>query len=170
MVMTLQDLDRPADTSVIGMRSLVAKVRFAVLWLIAGCALAGSFVVFFAEPGRLEEGVAGVIEGHRVTEGMALQNAAMVALPLVMAAVVLFLPVRASAIANLVVGVPLGAFGLFAVVSELTEGGLPAHVTLAALAAAIAWLIVGLSVAALKRGAGRDAEGARAGHSAQGTG
>lgn len=127
------------------------RIRFAMLWLVAGCALAGTMAVFFYEPGVLEEGVAGVMEGEPVTMGMAQLMAAMVALPLVMAAVTLFLPARAGAITNLVVGVPLGVFGLYAAVSELAGGALHAHLTLAALAAAIAWLIVGLSIAELRR-------------------
>jgi len=150
--MTLQDLGQPADaSSVIDMGSILARVRFAVLWLVAGGALAGTMAVFFYEPGVLEEGVAGVMESEPVTMGTALLSAAMVALPLALAAVTLFLPARASAITNLVVGVPLGTFGLFAIVTHLAEGAWPAHLTLAALAAAVAWLIVGLSIAELRR-------------------
>ena len=52
---------------------------------------------------------------------------------------------------------PLGAFGLFAMVSEAAEGALHPHVTLAAVGAVIAWLIVGLSVALLRRRSHRDA-------------
>ena len=150
--MTLQDLGQPTDaSSVIDRDSILARVRFAVLWLVAGGALAGTMAVFFYEPGVLEEGVAGVMESEPVTMGTALLSAAMVALPLALAAVTLFLPARASAITNLVVGVPLGTFGLFAIVTHLAEGAWPAHLTLAALAAAIAWLIVGLSIAELRR-------------------
>jgi hypothetical protein len=149
---TPHDTGQPADTSsVIDIGSLVTRVRFAVLWLAVGCALAGSFVVFFAEPGRLEEGVAGVMEGEPVTWGWAYLYAAMIGLPLALAAASLFLPSRTSAICNLVVGVPLGAFGLFALVSEMAEGALHPHVTLGAVAAVIAWLIVGLSIALLRR-------------------
>lgn len=149
--MTLRDLGRPAEASAIDMGSILARVRFSVLWLVAGCALAGTMAVFFYEPGVLEEGVAGEMEGDPVTMGMALLNAAMVAIPLTLAAVTLFLPARVSAVTNLVVGVPLGAFGLFAIVTHLAEGAWHAHLTLAALAGAIAWLIVGLSIAELRR-------------------
>jgi nitrate reductase gamma subunit len=63
----------------------------------------------------------------------------------------LFLPARASAISNLVLGVPLGAFGLFAMVSEAAEGALHPHVVLAGVGAVVAWLIVGLSIVLLRR-------------------
>lgn len=129
----------------------LGRIRFAVLWLVAGVALTGAMAVFFYEPGVLEEGAAGVMEAEPVTVRAALLNNAVVALPLPMAAVTLFVPARAGAITNLVVGVPLGAFGLFAIVSELAEGAFHAHLTLAAIAAAIAWLIVGLSIAGLRR-------------------
>jgi hypothetical protein len=144
------------------MNSLLARVRFAILWLVAGSALAGTMAVFFYEPGVLEEGVAGEMEGDPVTMSGALMMAVMVALPLAMAAVTLFLPARASAVTNLVVGVPLGAFGLFAIVTHLAAGALPAHLTLSALATAIAWLIVGLSIAGLRRLSPGDAESASA--------
>lgn len=150
--MTLRDIDQRADTSsVVHIGFMLARVRFAVLWLVAGSALGGTMAVFFYEPGVLADGVAGELEGEPVTMAGALLMAGMVALPLTMAAVTLFLPARASAIANLVVGVPLGAFGLFAIINELAAGALHAHVTLAALAAAIAWLIVGLSIGLLRR-------------------
>lgn len=44
---------------------------------------------------------------------------------------------------------PLGAFGLFAIVTSLAAGAWDAHLMLAALTTAIAWLIVGLSIAEL---------------------
>lgn len=146
--------------SVIVMGSTPGRIRFAVLWLVVGSALAGTTAVFFYEPGVLEEGVAGVMEGEPVTTGTALMMAAMVALPLAMAAVTLFLPARAGAITSLLVGVPLGAFGLFSIVSELAGGALHAHVTLAALATAITWLIAGLSLAELRRPSRGDAASA----------
>jgi hypothetical protein len=140
-----------AASSGIDVGLLLARVRFAVLWVVVACALAGSFAVFFAEPGRLAEGVTGVMEGEPVTWGWAYLYAAMIGLPLALAAATLFLPARASAISNLVLGVPLGAFGLFAMVSEAAEGALHPHVTLAVVGAVVAWLIVGLSIVLLRR-------------------
>jgi hypothetical protein len=140
-----------AASSGIDMGLLLVRVRFAVLWVVVACALAGSFAVFFGEPGRLAEGVAGVMEGEPVTWGWAYVYAAMIGLPLAMAAATLFLPARTSAIVNLVLGVPLGAFGLFAMVSEVAEGALHPHVALAGVGAGVAWLIVGLSIALLRR-------------------
>jgi hypothetical protein len=140
-----------AASSGLDMGLLVTRVRFAVLWLVVACAMAGSFAVFFAEPGRLAEGVTGVMEGEPVTWGWAYLYAAMVGLPLALAAATLFLPARAGAISNLVLGVLVGAFGLFAMVSEAAEGALHPHVTLAVVGAVVAWLIVGLSIVLLRR-------------------
>ena len=152
MGIAAHDMGQSAATSSgIDTGLLLARVRFAVLWVVVACALAGSFAVFFGEPGRLAEGVAGVMEGEPVTWGWAYVYAAMIGLPLALAAATLFLPVRASAIANLVLGVPLGAFGLFAMVSEVAEGALHPHVALAVVGAVIAWLIVGLSIVLLRR-------------------
>lgn len=152
-MMWLQDLGEAPRTSIAvdTAGSMLTRVRLAVLWLVSGSALAGTIAVFFYEPGVLKDGVAGEMEGDPVTTGTALLMAAIVGVPLILAAATLFLPARASDISNLVVGVPLGAFGLFAVITHLAEGALPAHVTLAALAAVSAWLIVGLSVAELRR-------------------
>ncbi len=150
--MAPRDTGRSAvGSSGIDMGLLLARVRFAVLWVVVACALAGSFAVFFGEPGRLADGVAGVMEGEPVTWGWAYVYAAMIGLPLAVAAATLFLPARTSAITNLVVGVPLGAFGLFAMVSEVAQGALHPHVALAGVGAVVAWLIVGLSIVLLRR-------------------
>ena len=148
--MALQDLDRPADTSRNDPGPWFARVRFAVLWLIIGCAMAGSYAVFFAEPDRLEEGLAGVMEGEPVTTGNAYLLAAMAAFPLVMATVVLFLTGRTSAIVNLVAGTALGVLSVIVAVLEVSEGALHPHAALAAVGGLVAWLIVGLSVGALR--------------------
>jgi hypothetical protein len=47
------------------MGSPLARVRFAVLWLVVGCALAATMAVFFYEPDVLAEGVTGVMEANR---------------------------------------------------------------------------------------------------------
>jgi hypothetical protein len=149
MVVTLHDVDPTAATSSAGMGSLL-RVRFAVLWLIIGCATAGSYAVFFAEPGRLEEGVAGVMEGEPVTTGWAYVFAAMVGVPLALAAAALFLPARAGAVVHLVAGLLVGALGVYAIAAEVSEGALHPHAALAAFGSGVAWLIVGLSIADLR--------------------
>lgn len=156
--MNLQSIDAPthASPALDSAGAILRRIRFVALWLTTGCAMVGTTVVFFYEPGVLREGVAGEMEGDPVTTGTALLMAAMIGVPLIVAAATLFLPARASDIANLIVGVPFLAFGLFAVVSHLAEGAWPAHVTLVALAAAITSLIVGLSIAELRQGPSRD--------------
>lgn len=89
------------------------------------------------------------MDGELVIWGSAYLYAAMVGLLLALAALSAFLPGRTSAIQDVVVGVPLGASGLLAVVSEVAEGALRPHVTPAEAAVVITLLIVGLSIALL---------------------
>ncbi len=133
------------------MGSTLARMRFTMLWLVAGIALLGAAVIFFYEPDVLEEAVGGEMEGEPVTMGMALLMAGMAAVPLAFAVAALFVPGRANAITNLVGGVALGVFGLFSIGSELGGGVFHAHLVLAACAAAVAWTIAAMSVVALRR-------------------
>ncbi|WP_156171783.1 hypothetical protein [Demequina rhizosphaerae] len=133
------------------MGSTLARMRFTMLWLVSGIALLGAAVIFFYEPDVLAEGVAGEMEGEPVTMGMALMMAGIAALPLALAVASLFVPGRANAITNLVGGVALGTFGLFAAGSELGGGVFHAHLLLALVGAATAWTIAGLSIVALRR-------------------
>ncbi|WP_156156160.1 hypothetical protein [Demequina maris] len=126
-------------------------MRFTMLWLVAAVALLGSAVIFFYEPDVLAEGVAGEMEGEAVTMGMALMMAGMALAPLVLATAVLFIPGRANAITNLVGGVLLGGLGIFSLISHLGGEGFHAHLVPGLAAGAIAWLIAGLSVVALRR-------------------
>ncbi len=133
------------------MNSTLERIRFAVLWLVAAVALAATMTVFFYEPGVLEEGVAGEMEGEPVTVSGALTMAAMVGVPLAFAVASLFVPGRANAIVNLVGGVLLGGFGLVPVASHVAVGEYHVHLALAVFADVVAWLIAGLSIAALRR-------------------
>ncbi|WP_062378446.1 hypothetical protein [Demequina pelophila] len=126
-------------------------MRFAILWVAAGVALVGAMVVFFYEVGVLEEAVAGTMEGEPITTGDSLFMAGMAVFPLAVAVAAVFVRGRANAITNLVGGVLLGAFGVFAVVSEGLVGDFHTHVIAGAAAGAIAWLIAGLSIVALRR-------------------
>jgi len=133
------------------MSSTFDRMRFAALWLVTAVALVGTMTVFFYEPGVLEEGAAGVMEGDPVTVASAWAMAAMLAVPLALAVASLLVGGRANALINLVGGAVLGVAGLLPVVSHVSAGEYHVHLALAVFATATAWLIAGLSIAALRR-------------------
>ncbi len=135
------------------MSSILDRMRFAALWLVVAVALAGTMTVFFYEPGVLEEGAAGVMEGDPVTVASAWVMAVMLMVPLALAVASVVVSGRANVVLNLVGGVSLGIAGLLPVVNHVAAGEYHVHLALAVFATAIAWLIVGLSIAALRRSA-----------------
>ena len=131
------------------MNAALWRTRVAVLWVVVAVALSASILLYLVEPGALEEALAGEMEGTPLSAA-GVQFVAMVGIPLVMAVMTLLVNGRVNGYANLVVAVPLGAFGVFAVISEVAGGEFHPHVLIAALATLIAFLIAGLSVAGLR--------------------
>lgn len=132
------------------MDALLFRTRVTALWLVVALAATASFLFYLFMPGALEELLAGEMEGEALTEAVGFLLATFVIIPLVMAAVALLVSDRVNRYANLIVGAAFGFFGVFAVVSHVLEGGFNVHVSMVALGGAGAFLIAGLSVAALR--------------------
>ena len=132
------------------MDALLFKTRITALWLAVALATTASFVFYLFIPGALEELLAGEMEGETLTEALGFLVATFGIIPLVLAGVALFVSDRANRYVNLVAGLAFGLFGVFAVVTHTLDGGFNVHVLMAALAGAGAFLIAGLSLAALR--------------------
>ena len=132
------------------MDALLFRTRATALWLAVAIAATASFLLYVFMPGALEELLAGEMEGEALTDANLFLLAAFMVIPLVMAVVALLVGDGANRITNLIAGAAYGLFGVFAVVSHVLEGGFNVHVLMAALGAAGALLIAGLSFAALQ--------------------
>ena len=110
------------------MDGLLFRTRVAVLWVAITVALMGSWLLILYEAGRLEELLAGEIEGEPLDDTVRFTFAAMVMLPLVMASVTLLLSDRVNHYVNVVAGAALGLFGVYVGGSELLSGELHWHV------------------------------------------
>ena len=133
------------------MDGLLFRTRVAVLWVALTVAAMGSWLLILFEAGRLEELLAGTIEGEPLDDTVRLTFTALVMLPLVMAGVTLMLSDRVNRWVNVVAASALGLFGALAGGSGLLAGEFHWHVWPTVLAIAFAFIIAGLSVVGLRQ-------------------
>lgn len=133
------------------MNGLLFRTRVSVLWVALTVASMGSWLVGLFEAGRLEELLAGTIEGEPLDDTVVFTLTALVMLPLVMAGVTLLLSDRLNRWVNVVAASVLGLFGAYAGGSALLAGELHWHVWPTVLAIAFAFLIAGLGVVGLRQ-------------------
>lgn len=134
------------------MDALEFRTRVAVLWVSVAVAMVGSLALMMVIPGALEDLLAGEIEGEALTDALGFVMAGMGTLPLVMAVVTLLISDRPNHWINLIVGLAFGGFvGVYGVIAHLALGPFNAHVLMGGIAGALAFVIAGLSLAALRR-------------------
>ena len=125
--------------------------RVAVLWVALTVASMGSWLVMLFEAGRVEELLAGTIEGEPLDDTVGFTLTVLVVLPLVMAGVTLLLSDRVNRWVNVVGGLAFGLLGVYAGGSALLTGELHWHIWPTVLAMALAFLIVGLGVVGMRQ-------------------
>lgn len=140
------------------MDALSFRTRVAVLWVAAAIAMAGSMVFYLLIPGALEEILAGEIEGETLNDALGFVMSLFVVIPIVMAAVTLLINDRLNRYVNSSAGMAIGLFSVFVVVGETSGGDFNAHVLMAALAGALAFLIGGLGLIGLRQPPARGTE------------
>jgi hypothetical protein len=133
------------------MSALLFRTRVAVLWVAVAVAMSGSLLLFLYVPGALEEMLAGKMEGQTLDTTWGILFAALVAVPLVMAGLTLLVSDRVNHSLNLVAGLAFGLVGALPV-TDILEGTFDGHVVMALMAAALGWLIGGLSLVELRQG------------------
>ena len=102
------------------------RVRVSALWIVFAVSMVAAIVLFLAEPGSLEDVMAGEIDGEKITDTMTLIFAGFILIPLVMAFLALVLPDTPNRWANGVVAaifVVMDALDLGSHLSDGTFGG-----------------------------------------------
>jgi multidrug efflux pump subunit AcrB len=134
------------------MNELYFRVRVAVLWVAAAVAAATATLLYVFIPGAVADLLAGEMEGEPLTLAVSYMFGGLVTYCLAMSLVTLFVHDRANHVTNVVAGLLLGLFGVFAVISHVLTGGFNGHVLMAAVAGVIAFVIAGLGAAGFRRG------------------
>ena len=132
------------------MDALLFRTRVALLWVAVAVAMSGSMLVFLYAPGAVEEMLAGTMEGETLSDAWTFVLALMVVIPLVLAGVTLLVGDRVNHYLNLVAGLAVGLMGALPVM-EIAEGTFDGHVVMALTAAALAFLIAGISAVGLRQ-------------------
>ena len=78
------------------MNNLLLKIRIAVLWIFLAVMMSASMVLWFMEPGAIDEITSGIAEGMQINTGLLLFFLLFWLIPLIMA----FLSVTLKDIAN----------------------------------------------------------------------
>ena len=147
-----------ADCEVAGgeaMNALSFRTRVAVLWVAVAVALSGSMLLYLFMPGALEEMLAGEIEGETLDDALGYLLAGMMIIPLVMAAVTLLVRDWVNRYVNLIAGMALGLFGVWAAVRETSADGFNVHILMNVVACVLAFLIAALGLIGLRQSTGR---------------
>ena len=137
------------------LNALSFRTRVAVLWVAVAVALSGSMLLYLFMPGALEELLAGEVEGETLDDALGFLLAGMVIVPLVMAAVTLLVRDRANRYVNLVAGMALGLFGVWAAVLETSADGFNVHILMNSVASLLAFLIAALGLIGLRKSTDR---------------
>ena len=137
------------------LNALSFRTRVAVLWVAVAVALLGSMLLYLFMPGALEEVLAGEIEGETLDDALGYLFAGMVISPLVMAAVTLLVTDWVNRYVNLIAGMALGLFGVYAAVRETSADGFNVHILMIVLASLLALLIAALGLIGLRQSTDR---------------
>ena len=134
------------------MKTIDARIRIAILWALwAAAATYALLLGLLVEPTALEEALAGEVEGFATDGWVGYYMALSAIIPLALAVMTLQFDSRGTRYTNLVAGLLLGAWTLFDTGYAIVDNGaFFAWMLVSAASALIAFLIAGLSAAALR--------------------
>jgi hypothetical protein len=122
------------------MENLALKIRLSVLWIFTEVAALTSVVLFFFEPGGIEEVMSGVVEGMEMGPEMLLLFAIMFLIPLVMAVLSLTLKDKANRWANIIAGIVFTGLYIIDLIEHLASPS--AHTILLVVSAVVATALI----------------------------
>ncbi len=135
------------------MKTIDARIRIAILWALWAAAATFSVVLWLlVEPVALEEALAGEMEGFASDGGVGYYMALSGIVPLALAVMTLQFDNRGTRYTNLIAGLVLGAWTYVDLGAAIADGAaFNASMLVSVATSLIAFLIAGLSAAALRR-------------------
>lgn len=135
------------------MRTIDVRIRIAILWALWAAAATFSMLLgLLVEPTALEEALAGEVEGFAAGGGVGYYMAISGIIPLALSVMTLQFDNRGTRYTNLVAGLLLGAWTFVDLGYAIVDGGgFVAWMLVSVASALIAFLVAGLSAAALRR-------------------
>jgi hypothetical protein len=141
------------------MKVIDYRIRIALLWALWTAAFGfGMLMWLLVTPGALDDALAGEMEGMASDGAAGYALAVLGVIPLALAVMTLQIDKRVTRYTNLVAGLLAGAWGIVEMATHLAEEAFNASMLVSMATILIAFLIAGLSAAALRREAsGRSA-------------
>jgi hypothetical protein len=107
------------------MENLLLKVRIAVLWIFLAVAMSASMILYFMEPGAIEEVMTGIMEGLNINSGTIIFFSLFWLIPMAMAFLSVTLQDMINRKINIMFGIIFTVFYIVHLFMHLMKGELP---------------------------------------------
>lgn len=107
------------------MENLLLKVRIAVLWIFLAVAMSASMILYFMEPGAIEEVMTGIMEGLNINSGTIIFFSLFWLIPMAMAFLSVTLQDMINRKINIILGIIFTIFYIVHLFMHLMRGELP---------------------------------------------
>ena len=107
------------------MENLLLKVRIAVLWIFLAVAMSASMILYFMEPGAIEEVMTGIMEGLNINSGTIIFFSLFWLIPMAMAFLSVTLQDMINRKINIMLGIIFTIFYIVHLFMHLMKGELP---------------------------------------------
>ena len=107
------------------MENLLLKVRIAVLWIFLAVAMSASMILYFMEPGAIEEIMTGIMEGLKINSGTIIFFSLFWLIPMAMAFLSVTLQDMINRKINIILGIIFTIFYIGHLFMHLMRGELP---------------------------------------------
>ena len=107
------------------MENLLLKVRIAVLWIFLAVAMSASMILYFMEPGAIEEVMTGIMEGLKINSGTIIFFSLFWLIPMAMAFLSVTLQDMINRKINIILGIIFTVFYIVHLFMHLMRGELP---------------------------------------------
>jgi hypothetical protein len=121
------------------------RMRIAMLWVATAVAASAALLLYFVVPGAVTDLANGEMEGEALTALPGWMFGGLIGVALLMSALMMIVADRWSYYVSVTVGVLMGLFVTFGVISHLSLGEFNGHVFMAMVGGVLVFLTAGLS-------------------------